>query len=103
MAIDWFQTLQDEDAKSLEVFERLKVMVSDEAAPLMLASDTYREVELAAQAFDRIVCRMEDDAANDDILKAADMLQDRWAKLATLAVNVLRQRQGKSTIAFPGT
>nr|WP_314089408.1 hypothetical protein [uncultured Shinella sp.] len=103
MAMNWFQTLQDEDAKSLTVLERLRVMAGDKNVPVMLASDTYREVEQAAQAFDRIVSRMEDDDASDDILRAADMLQDRWAKLATLAVNVLRQRQGKSTIAFPGT
>lgn len=101
MATDWLQTLQDQDAKSREFLRILKAMLEEPDVSIDEAASVYREVENAAQAFDRIVERMEDEDASEEVLDAADTMQDMWSQLSTLAVNKLRSLQGKEAIPYP--
>ncbi|KQT04149.1 hypothetical protein [Rhizobium sp. Leaf386] len=101
MATDWFTVLQDEGKKARAVTERLKASINDPGVTEADAAANYREVENAAQAFDHMYSRMEDEDAPDEVFDAAETLQEQWAMLATLAVNKLRMVQGKPAIEYP--
>lgn len=95
MAIDWFATVSAAGELAKTAAQDVPIALANERMTLDEASKLHRTVEMRAQECDAMIAEMQDDDdVNEDLLEAADHLQNMWDSLAVACASKVRELQG---------
>lgn len=98
----WYEDLKSHGDHVQSIAAQITQTLAQPELTLDQASELYKLAVDGSQQFDDFQDALnDDDDADDNLLNAAEYLDDMWSRLVVATANKVRSMQGLSTIEMP--